>query len=610
MKKKFLYGILFLVLMFTAFVPVKALDSDKLPTPAKNMTYSPKKGDRVYAIADTYAFDDFATNVKFTAKTGTDMITPKTGQGAKKILISLNPKFENALATGGSGLNPTAKGVDLKGDADDWFTAYCLNGGLKFPQYSVFNFSPQTALTNLLTATYEGNVQKIDKIVGGMAIMAALNNSKLGQIFSSAVDYNTEIGIVYGFVGGTSTQYLYGGDMLYNSPTQLDSTWNINPGADELNLANDEYAAATKVSGQAKVILKEIQFIKVGSEGTQVKSFKTEDFIGVDPTNKDDNGNYVLKFNYEDILLDSYYVDDTKDTSAYRHSLWIIEHSYPSMTIDDFLALVAEGDSTFTRAALETQIKSLYSGENFDTEAGKTLLDSLVDGYLYETVQYALWYANDSFESNGKRLGTELHLGTLGKENMLHKIYSFLIRPRDEYATYGKDSYNRDDLKVDMTNNDKVVEKDDSYVYGPYTVRYNVMNPSDISYEITSNNKDAVSVVDADGKVLDKIANGGEFYVKCKKSGKVTNVKIKFSATGTTYAKNGKGHIYYANYINQQNVITGFKYENVNKDIEQEFTYNPKTGVPNIAIVFVITLIAFSLGYLALSYNNKSMELN
>jgi len=99
MKKKFLYGILFLVLMFTAFVPVKALDSDKLPTPAKNMTYSPKKGDRVYAIADTYAFDDFATNVKFTAKTGTDMITPKTGQGAKKILISLNPKFENALAT-------------------------------------------------------------------------------------------------------------------------------------------------------------------------------------------------------------------------------------------------------------------------------------------------------------------------------------------------------------------------------------------------------------------------------------------------------------------------------------------------------------------------------
>ena len=94
------------------------------------------------------------------------------------------------------------------------------------------------------------------------------------------------------------------------------------------------------------------------------------------------------------------------------------------------------------------------------------------------------------------------------------------------------------------------------------------------------------------------------------KNAKITNVKFKLTAKGRTYSDNEKGKVYFANYPNQQNVITGLKYVEVTQTQEEDLTYNPKTGVPNIAIVFIITLIAFSLGYLALSYNNKSMELN
>jgi hypothetical protein len=273
------------------------------------------------------------------------------------------------------------------------------------------------------------------------------------------------------------------------------------------------------------------------------------------------------------------------------------------MTIDELLAEVGASKET-----LVTQIKGLYSSETFTDEE----LNSLLDNYIYETVQYAIWKVTGAtVDDANNKLGNELHLGELGNNNVLNTIYQYLIKERDEYTKYG-DNYSYDSKKINVNkeNNDKVKESGDYLLYGPYQATYNVIDPQPIALEVTSGNADNVSFVDANGTELTSVESGADFYVRCKKSAKITNVKFKLTAKGRTYSDNEKGKVYFANYPNQQNVITGLKYVEVTQTQEEDLTYNPKTGVPNIAIVFIITLIAFSLGYLALSYNNKSMELN
>ncbi len=599
MKKKILFSVAAFLFCFVT-VSAATLNPKVKTTPATNVDVAPDTGTTVYAINDTNAFNDFAETVKFTSKSGNAMITPGTDNDAKKIIVSTNPAFSKAVKVidaNNTTLDTSITALDLKGNDGDWFTAYCLDHDAFYPQYSVYNFTwYPTAINGLLAAKYGGTTPMYDKQVGVLAFIATLNNAKLLTALDKATSLN------HAMTGGVKFTFAFengDGDISFSIADLINPSTEFAtmPSVTNLTLAGGELKKILGL-GNARVIVKSIVFPVSATESVTLDTAK---LIEADPSGKNLNGDYVIEFNAKDILLDKYTVNDGRDTTAYNHSLWIIEHSYPSMTVDELLTEVGA-----TKETLVTQLKGLYQSETFTDEE----MNALIDNYVYETVQHAIWNVNGA-KFGEDQLGSELHLGELGNSNVLNTIYQYLIKDRgEEYANYGKNTYNSKKIDFDKTNNDKVTEKGDYLIYGPYKATYNVIDPKPMTVEVTSGNADSVSFVDADGNQLTSIESGKDFYVRCKKSAKITNVKFKITATGRTYEDNEKGKVYFANYPNQQNVLTGLKYKDVSQTDEVELTYNPKTGVPNIAIVFIITLIAFSLGYLALSYNNKSMELN
>ena len=73
---------------------------------------------------------------------------------------------------------------------------------------------------------------------------------------------------------------------------------------------------------------------------------------------------------------------------------------------------------------------------------------------------------------------------------------------------------------------------------------------------------------------------------------------------------NNRGRVYEAYSPLVQNVASGGKATPVSKEAELKIDVNVHTGLVNIAGLFVMTMIVFSLGYLLLSYTNKKVELS
>ena len=73
---------------------------------------------------------------------------------------------------------------------------------------------------------------------------------------------------------------------------------------------------------------------------------------------------------------------------------------------------------------------------------------------------------------------------------------------------------------------------------------------------------------------------------------------------------NKRGRIYYSYYPNSQNVISGGNVSYLTLSKNYDLVFNPKTGETDIAALFGISLILFSLVYIGISYKNKSVELS
>ena len=59
-----------------------------------------------------------------------------------------------------------------------------------------------------------------------------------------------------------------------------------------------------------------------------------------------------------------------------------------------------------------------------------------------------------------------------------------------------------------------------------------------------------------------------------------------------------------------QNVVSGGIYATIDKEMSLDLVFNPKTGDSNVAVVFVIGLIAFSIGFVAIIMKKETIELN
>lgn len=437
--------------------------------------------------------------------------------------------------------NPDGTTIEEK-LGSNWFSTYCLDGSLKYPIHS---------FTNSNYATAANDTVKTDYIIQ----MGLYSNPKFRTLFESAKGYSM------------TTEFDYEANATFVSDFEAgnEATIKIN----KITYTNS--ALAQKVITGAE--LNEAE----GKTGEQ----------------------YVLTVKKADVMFDKY-TTEAYDNVNYNRALWIVEHSYPTLTIAESLAVAGT-----TQEAVLADIKTLHEGETHTDEEWNDILEN----YIYSTVQYAIW------KSQGiKLVGSEI-AGAITNSAELDKLYQFLIMDRDEYENYDKLTF---DNKVELTKPEagKEIYKEtkEYYIYGPYTINYSLLSVTDVNIQLTQGDPKNVSLVDADGNSITAVANvkpGTQYFIKCLKAGKVTNVSIKLDAKGKTFHPNvNRGRIYYSYYPLAQNVISGGKIDTVDLNETFDFMFNPKTGVENIAILFVVTLAAFAIGYIVLSKKNKPIELN
>ena len=134
-----------------------------------------------------------------------------------------------------------------------------------------------------------------------------------------------------------------------------------------------------------------------------------------------------------------------------------------------------------------------------------------------------------------------------------------------------------------------------------------VVSTAEIKLEVTDSYKDKVKIVDKLGNEITKFENGLEFYISVPKSEKISEINLKATADNALVFEpaENRGKIYYSRYPFFQNVVVGGKVNTTSVVGTIKLQYNPSTGVTNVALLFVVTMVAFGIGYLVLNYKNK-----
>ena len=470
---------------------------------------------------------------------------------------------------------------------NDWFTAYCLDGELKYPEFSIYSnpeFLLSYSIYNDATADETEKQEAAAEMIQMMVTAAFVNNKELSEpLLKNFKGYPIGPVVEFEFTGET-TQADFTMESLKTNPTKVRS-----------------------------VKITAITFL---DDGGNEKYVASNGAVSNDPQVLD----VPLSFRATNILFDKFYTVDNLE-AKYNHGLWILEHSYPTMNLTDFLNSVGVNYET-----LKTQIHDLQANptndENLqylienglmeDTKVDDLTgseLEQYTENYVYGTIQYAIWKVyNGKHAADGSSLG-----GSIKNVSELDKIYKYLIQDRSEYSDYNTKKYNNTFTTKAPASGKEIYKQDSNgYLYGPYKVSYEALNNLDINLSTASGTDKTIKVVDKDGKEITKIANGGEFYVKVPKSTKVGQVKVDYKVDGIyTFTPEGnRGRIYYPNYVNSQNVITAGRMTTANITGQFDLTTNPKTGVENVGVLLMVTLVAFSLGYLVLSFKAKPIGLN
>lgn len=446
------------------------------------------------------------------------------------------------------------------GVKDDWFTAYCLDGRLKYPEDG-FYFSQFTGKTDIAA------------VVKNMVKTALLNQSNSSKkMYELLVQLRGAVGI----------------DVSYEMPLKEDGTKMTDEELGNKMLASSTTPMEIEITGvvasngtSTPIVINAAELNEAA--GTTGSTFKLKVSSSVEDSN---------------IIFNRYTTEALDTTLNYNRALWMIEHSYPTLSLQESLT-VAGADYN----KLVTEIKAL------DSTATDNNIASLVENYVYSTVQYAVWKVNDGVDYNGKTLGNEL----IGSEE-LNKLYKYLIQDKGNgfYANYGQSQYTEDLTIVTPESKKEIYEEtNDVYKYGPYKVNGGFLETGKIYLTVKDADKNGVKLVNKAGDAVSEVNSGEEFFVLTNKKSKIANITIEASAPDAKiFVPTGnRGRIYYANSVTTQNVITGGKIETKAVNANFELLFNPGTGVEDVGMLFIITLIAFTVGYLVLSHKNQPVEL-
>ena len=577
MKKKIILSIITLFVLSIFTISVRADETWNIPVnnsfPASIPSNIPAVGQKLKATI-TQAFD--YSKIEF------DNGDSHGAQDMKKIILGvasseleLGAKKRAILIENGNE-NPTPEDIlaqdlplTLNSYYNSWFTAYCLDGNLKRPEYGLYSSADfLSASSDLSVAIATGQTEQAYisslKLMDDIVLAAIANDSNIQSKFENYKNTN-----------------------IYS-----------------INVSNGEYNASFVPYYQFDNIEATDDAGKMNEILTKLKSGTTQ--LTVNLANININGDdistlngdstpYVLSFKGMDILFQDYVSTAELNEAKYAKALWILEHTYPTVSLEDALATVGT-----SLDAVKNNITTIHTGETLSADE----LNTLAENYVYATVQYAIW----------KVYGKAGIGNSITNSAELNKLYQFLIQDRN-VENYESKVFS-DELTVTQPEKGKDIfkETNTSYIYGPYKVTYNVLSAESGLVNLSIGNSDTtgIKIVDAEGNIITAISKDGVFYVECAKTAKIGSVKINMTLNNVkTFAPNtNRGRTYYPTFALGQNVISGGKL--VSKNIEQsvDFVYNAKTGVENVAVLLMVTLVAFSLGYLVLSYKNKPVELS
>lgn len=440
------------------------------------------------------------------------------------------------------------------GVGQNWFSAYCLDGRLKYPE-------------NGLYYAFQNGVTDYQELLDTLVFQALTN-----QMNSSSTMYN---------LFKSKRNYKYATTVTYTTPGYNSASEAFKALPDKaVEVEITGITMADKTATPLTITAQELN----SAAGKTGNTFK----LSLNMLTKEENN----------IFFDMYTTTTMDNTVNYNRALWMIEHSYPSLSLKDSLTIAG---ASYDK--LVTELKAL------DTKVTDANAEKYAENYVYSTVQYAIWKVNDGVDMQGNTLGN-----TLKGSEELNKLYTYLIYNEGAsfYANYAKGTF-KEELSITKPETKKEVfeQTTEVYKYGPFNVSGDFIETGKIYLTVKDADKNGVKLVNKDGDTITEINSGDEFYVVANKKSKIANVVIEASAPETKrFVPSGnRGRVYYANSALGQNVITGGKIETTTTNQEFELLFNPSTGVENVGMLFIVTMIAFGIGYFVLTRKNQPVEL-
>lgn len=422
--------------------------------------------------------------------------------------------------------------------------SYCLDKNMKYPEgYHEY------------VSSGIGTVEAHAKAIARFGLMREISNSEvLRNLFKNKI-----------------------GNHMESGPTLEFSNEFVN----NINTFVETFTAGNEVSVSVKNVIYDQGYNVTGSEINNALGKGNDEY-------------YTYTFKKSDVMYINYSSFELGNTYNYNHALWILEHSYPTLSVTEAL-----NEAGVDITTLKTEIGTLHNGETID-------VDKKVEDYVFVVVQFAIWKATDS-TINGVKLGGSL-TGVGSELKELNRLYQYLIQDREIYANYGSLTYENTIGFIKPAAGKEVYSTDNGIIkYGPYAIDAKVVSTANINLEVTDSYKDKVKIVDKLGNEITKFENGLEFYISVPKSEKISEINLKATADKALVFEpaENRGKIYYSKYPFFQNIVVGGKVTETNVVGTIKLQYNPSTGVTNVALLLVVTLVAFGIGYLVLNYKNK-----
>ncbi len=429
---------------------------------------------------------------------------------------------------------------------NNWFSAYCLDPNANYPIYGI---SRRIGSSSSSKNIFESAVRS--------ALFNSVNNENMYSLFRKLTEYDAEK------------------ELLYDVPEEF---------KDADNYKYDELLAAI-YSGTGVTI--EFEKLSHGDANHTVSLLGSEinELLGLT------GDKFVLALNINNTYFDYYKTTNMGNSIDYKRVLWIIEHSYPTLSLSRLYA-----DAGVDATTLNSELLAL-TGNNTLTDEEK------IDGYVYSTVQYAIWHVLNK-TVDGNTIGNEL-VGS----NELNKIYQYLIKDRSIYSTYGNKTFASKISVIKPSGSEIAMEDAESIKYGPYKITSEMVSTGEIT--LTSNVSDTVKIVDSNNNEIDTINEDDRFYVIVYKTNRANNITITAKANnGYTFEpSSNRGRIYYSVSPLIQNVVSGGIIKPATATISLDILVNVQTGIPNIGLLFFVTLVIFTLGYFLIVKMNKKVEL-